>query len=195
MPKNEVQQHRILIVSNSEKFDAIVKNSLDIRRFLSLDVRKSAAAARQCVLERDYDLMVVNCPLPDEFGTELADFVAEKSTVSILLVCPVDVSSEVADRMADQGVMVLGKPFYRDTLKVDIRILTAFQERLWGTKKQLEAAESKSKELLIIYRAKLLLMENQGLTEDEAHRYLGRLAMNMGISRKRAAEQIVEEYE
>ena len=45
----------------------------------------------------------------------------------------------------------------------------------------------------MVSRAKLLLVEKKHMTEDEAHRYIGKLAMDGGVSRGIAARQIVEE--
>ena len=57
------------------------------------------------------------------------------------------------------------------------------------------AAEEKLNELKIVSRAKILLVEKKGMTEDEAHRHIGKRAMDAGVSRRRIAEEITEELE
>ena len=86
MPKSIDTQHSILIVSSSGQFDAIVSRSLT--GYISKDICKSAAIARRFVLERYYDLVVINAPLPDENGEDLAMDVSENCNASILLVPP-----------------------------------------------------------------------------------------------------------
>ena len=83
MPKSMDTQHSILIVSSSGQFDAIVNRSLT--GYISKDICKSAAIARRFVLERYYDLVVINAPLPDENGEDLAMDVSENCNASIIL--------------------------------------------------------------------------------------------------------------
>lgn len=63
---------------------------------------------------------------------------------------------------------------------------------------QMEAgadAREKTEEIRQVDRAKFTLIENRHMSEDEAHRYIGKLAMNNGVSRRRAAAMILDEYE
>ena len=48
-------------------------------------------------------------------------------------------------------------------------------------------------EIRIVSKAKILLVEKKKMTEDEAHRYIGKMAMDHGVSRKRIAEQLIED--
>ena len=48
-------------------------------------------------------------------------------------------------------------------------------------------------ELRLISRVKITLVEKKHMTEDEAHKYIGKFAMDNGLSRKRAAEYIMNE--
>ena len=62
MPKNDFSRRSILIVSADQQFDAFVKKAA--AGFLTIDQRKSAALARRCILEKDYDIVVINALLP-----------------------------------------------------------------------------------------------------------------------------------
>ena len=44
-----------------------------------------AAGARRELLEQSYDLVIINAPLPDEFGTRLALDVCDHSGAGVLL--------------------------------------------------------------------------------------------------------------
>ena len=45
----------------------------------------------------------------------------------------------------------------------------------------------------VVNKAKLVLINKKKMSEDEAHRYIGKLAMDNGISRGRAAERILDD--
>ncbi len=183
--------HSILIVSASEQFDAIVKRSLT--GFTTINVVKSGALARRNVLEKDYNLIVINSPMPDETGIDLALDISEKSRASILLVTPKDIYDEVLEKVTDYGILVLFKPFPKGRADQAVRYLVAVQDKMYRLEKKNLALEEKMEELRTVSRAKLLLVERKHMTEDEAHRYIGKNAMDNGVSRKRIAEMILED--
>lgn len=191
MARNTDIQHSILIVSASEQFCAIVKKSLV--GFLTIDVKKSAALARRSVLEKYYDIVVVNGPLPDESGEDLALMITEKCNASILMVIPREVFDDVTERVTDHGIMVVPKPAPKGRIDKAIRFLVATQNRFHKLEKKTLSVEEKMDEIRTVSKAKLLLVEKRHMSEDDAHRYIGKLAMDNGVSRKRVAEKLLEE--
>ena len=87
MHRQSDMRYSILIVSSSERFVHLVKKSLD--GFITIDVRKSGSLARRSLVERDYDIIVINAPLPDESGIELVRDASDRSRALILFVTPV----------------------------------------------------------------------------------------------------------
>ncbi len=195
MPKREDIQHSVLVVSASESFNEIVKKSLPPGDLPTTDFQKSSSLARRRILERYYDLVLINAPLPDETGLEVAFDVAEQSQASVLLVVPKDVYEEVTEQVADLGVLALAKPFTLRRMDKAIRFLLATQNKLHLLEKKIRKAEEKLEEFKVVSRAKFLLVERKHMTEDEAHRLIGKQAMDAGISRGRAAQRILDDLE
>ena len=191
MPKFEDIQHSVLIVSASRQFLEIAGRSLDPVHLV--ETKKSAATARRCILERYYDLIIINAPLPDETGEELAVDITEQCRAAILLVVPQDIYEDVAQAVTDYGILVLARPFPRGRMDKMIRFLLADQNKVRQIENQMLALEEKLEDLRIINKAKFFLVEQKGMTEDEAHRAIGRQAMNEGVSRRRIAERIMDE--
>ena len=193
MPKKEDIQHSVLIVSAAESFDALVRRSL--KGFLMVDTRRNGASARRYILERYYDLVVINAPLPDETGEQLALDVAQQCSASVLLVAPADVFEEVLEHVTDFGILVLPKPMPRGRVDKAVRYLLALQSRIRPLEEKLRKEKEKAEELRIVNRAKFLLVEKKHMTEDEAHRLIGKMAMDRGFTRKRIAEELLDELE
>ena len=186
-------EHSILTVSASGEFDGIVKRALKPGTFMSVEFQKSGSNARRHILERFVDIVVINAPLPDEPGSELALDITEKCSASVLLVVPKDSYQETLEKVNDRGILLVAKPFPRGRIDRALSFLTAFQDRLRGLEKELQSTREKLDEIRIISKAKLLLIEKKHLSEDEAHRFIGKAAMKDGISRARAAERIMED--
>ena len=193
MPKIEDCAHSALIVSASDQFDAVAKKSLT--RFITIETRKSGALARRAALERDYDLVIINGPLPDENGIELSLDIAEKNNGNVLLVIPQDNYEDILDQVTDQCVLVITKPSPKGRLDKAIRLLIAIRNKQYAYEQKAAAVQEKLEELRIVSKAKLLLVEKKHMSEDDAHKYIGKLAMNNGVSRKYAAERILDEFE
>lgn len=191
MPRKSDIHHSILIVSDSERFQTIVKKSL--AGFLTIDVRKSASHARRSILERYYNLVVIDSPLSDEIGDALAIDIAENSHTSVLVVTPQELCEDVMERVTDYGVLVMPKPFENGRMDKAIRYLIAQQDHMLMLEKKYISLEEKMEELRLVSKAKILLVEKKQMTEDEAHRFIGKQAMNRGISRRKIAEEILDD--
>jgi response regulator NasT len=185
-------QHSLLIVSGQEKFETLVKNSLEEKKMMSVETRHSAASARRALLERYFDLVLINAPLPDENGVALALDAAENRQMAVLLAVPQDVAGEITDRVVDAGVLVAGKPLPRGGLGRSVRFLMATLEKLHEFRKKVEKAEERLEEQRILFRAKLVLIEQKGITEEEAHRLIQKQAMDSGLPLRRVAEEILD---
>lgn len=191
MRRDDYKQRSILIVSLDQQFDAIVKKAA--AGFLTIDQRKSASLARRCLLERDYDIVAIHAPIGNETGEELALDIAEKGSSSVLLSVPRDLYEKIAERMIDRGILVLPRPVENREIEMAVRFLTALLTRTEKLEKKLRTMEEKLEELRIVSKAKVLLVERKKITEEEAHRFIGKKAMDRGVSRKRVAEAILEE--
>ena len=66
------QSYSVLLVSASAKFMDSVLPLLPERSFSPITKAPDVSSARRCLLERSYDLLIINAPLPDEFGTNFA---------------------------------------------------------------------------------------------------------------------------
>lgn len=193
MSKEKDISHSILIISSSEQFEVQVKKFLV--GFRTIEVRKTEVLARQAVLEQSYDLVALRLPLPDGMGLDLAMDIVENSTSSVMVMVPRELYEEVANELSSYGILVL--PFSEESFQLEktISYMKARQDIIYRLSQKIQKAEEKTEEVRIVSKAKLMLMEEKAMSEDEAHRFIGRMAMNHGISRKKAAEEIMEELE
>ena len=195
MAKREDIQHSVLIVSSSDKFDALVRRSLSPRDYASVESKKNSGLARRCILERYYDLVIINVPLQDERGEDLALDVTENCNASVLLVVPQEIYGDLLEAVTDYGILIIPKPVPRGEIDKAIRFLTATQNKIHSLERKLQASQEKMEELRLVNKAKILLIERKHLTEDDAHRLIGKQAMDHGLSRGSIARRIIEDLE
>jgi len=186
-------QHSILIVSSSDRFALLVKKSL--KNYITIDIAKSSSFARRYILEKDYSLVVIDSPLPDETGEDLALDITERRDASVMLIAPEEISGFVMENAADHGILVIRKPAPAGQIDKAIRFLSAVQNKIARLKQKTRKAEEKLEESRAVNRAKLLLVEKKGFTEESAHKFIGKQAMNRRVSRKRIAQRIIEDLD
>ena len=73
-------------------------------------------------------------------------------------------------------------------------MLCSTRERLVRMEKREKSFEEKIREIKDINRAKLLLMENESMSEEEAHKFIEKTAMNKRASRDAVAKAVIERY-
>ena len=191
MADSKRRQHDVLVVSSYEKFAASAERALSDGRYREIEVRKSASVARRDLLERSYDVAIINIPLSDEPGVELALDIATRYSTGVIITASSEISEDVAERVTDYGIIVIPKPATTRAVSRNVRLLCAILDRLKSTEKKVLSLEEKMEEIRIVNRAKWKLISDKEMKEDEAHRYIGRLAMDRCISRREVAEEIL----
>ncbi len=185
--------HRVLLASSSEKGKAQWEKLLGEGGFRDLGFAASGGEARRLLLSGDWDILVVNAPLSDEFGHQLVMDAAEEGC-GALLVVKSELWEEVSARVTSSGVLTLGKPFSRGIFAQALGLLQASQAKAERYRAENEKLRAKLEELRVISRAKCLLVEYLHLNEEQAHKYIERQAMEERRTRRAIAEEILREY-
>ena len=153
----------------------------------------SAGEAKRMLLETDVDLVILNAPLRDEFGTQLALNLAQDN-LCVLMLVPAESFDAVCYKVEDEGILTLSKPVSRNGLLGAIKLLTAMRGKLRKLDRQNQALQEKMQDIRTVNRAKWLLIEIKRMTENEAHYYIEKQAMDMRLSRREVAEEIIRYY-
>ncbi len=179
-PTGQMYEHICELLPNDE-FDPIVNVS-------------SAGEARRLLSSTDFDLLVVNAPLTDEFGVDFVQNYVE-TPIGILFLCKSDIYDQVSARLEDFGVLTLPKPINRQILFTAIKLAAAVHARLGLFEEKNRTLREKMADIRVVDRAKWLLIGNLNMTENDAHYYIEKQAMNSRLSRREVAEHIIRTYD
>lgn len=184
----------VLIVSSAERLNATMLSSLPESRYQPITAVPDASAASRMLLERPFDLVIVNTPLPDQFGTRFALDVCEKTAAGDLLLVKAEHYADIDARVSPYGVLTLSKPTSAGLFSQSLQLLAATHARLRRMEQKTASMEEKMEEIRMVNRAKWLLIEQLKMTEQQAHRYIEKQAMDRCITRRAVAEQILATY-
>ncbi len=156
---------------------------------------RSGGEARRMLVAVDYDLIIINAPLTDENGLDLSITAADNSLAGILLIVKNDATDIVRSHVEGEGVAVIGKPIPTAELMRSMQLLLAVHRRYMGLRKENSRLKVKLEEIRTVDRAKLLLIDALHMTENQAHKFIEKQAMDLRITRKAVAERIINTYD
>lgn len=186
--------YSVLVVSASESFNASLSPLLPDSKFSPVRYENSVSSAKRATLERAYDFVIINSPLPDDTGLRFAIDLCGLKTTAVLLMVRSELYGSTYDKVAEHGVYILSRPTSKSMVSFAMDWLITTRERLKKFEQKTLSTEEKMQEIRIVNHAKWLLIDNLKMTEADAHRYIERQAMNRCISKREVAEEIVKTY-
>lgn len=185
--------YAVLVVSRNEKFNTSINSLLTDNIYYPVVFAGSASAARRALLEQQFDIVIINTPLNDEFGSRLALDVSSDRNVVSLLIVRTENYEEICAKVIPEGVFVLRKPATQSAVVDALSWLSAAREKIRRMEKSTFSLEERMEEIRIFNRAKWRLIEQSHLSEEEAHKYIERLAMDQCITKRQAAEALLSD--
>nr|WP_302656748.1 ANTAR domain-containing protein [uncultured Agathobaculum sp.] len=184
---------RILVVSSTEKTHAMLAQFLSSCGVQSQLCRAMAGSeARRALVDGEFALVLINTPLPDEFGHELAQLAANDTMAGVILLAKAEIADSVAEKVEDDGVFVVPKPLSRVLFMQALRMTRAARSRLSGLQSENRRLQKRIEDIRLVDRAKCLLIECCGMSEPEAHSYIEQQAMNRRCPKREVAQKIID---
>ncbi len=187
-------RYSVLVVSSSEKFDRALSALLPEDRYGPVATASDVSHARRLLLEKSFDIVIINTPLPDDFGTEFALDVCENSATGVLLLVRAEHYPDINAKVSPYGVLVVSRPASAQTVTQSLLLLCGTRERLRRMERKTASIEEKMEEIRLVNRAKWILIEQMKMTEQQAHRYIEKQAMDRCVTRRAIAEKILSMY-
>ncbi len=187
--------YSVLLVSSAPKITAALQSMLSSAHYEPVVVATSASAARKLLIDNEYDIVVVNSPLSDEFGTRFALEARERNSAEMLLITSADQYDETFNRVMENGIVVLSRPMSAPMFKQSLRTLCTMCERMRSMQKKQSSIEEKMAEIRVVNHAKWLLIEYLSMSEADAQHYIEKQAMNSRISKREVAQRVIKAYE
>ena len=190
----EERVYSVLVVSAAEKVNKALCSILTLAHCSPIRVVTSVSAAKRAWNERSFDFVIINAPLPDDVGADLAVDIGASQSAVVLLLLPSEIYTIVREKTAGEGVFTLGKPVSHAAFSTALDWMVCIREKLGKLEKKTLSIEEKMEEIRLVNRAKWLLISKLQMDENQAHRYLEKQAMDRCIPRRDVAKEIIKTY-
>ncbi len=184
-----------LLITSSEKGITFFTEMLHSISCDTIITAKSCGEARRLLLQREFDLCIINAPLSDESGENLSKHIASLETSQVILIVSTEYFDDVSEIVEDYGVITVAKPVNRNLFWSALKLAKASQSRLKRIQSEKSKLNQKIEDIRIIDRAKCILISHLKMNENEAHKYIEKQAMDMRMTRRDVAEGILRTYE
>ena len=186
----EADSHSVLLVSHDSKIISQISAFL-VPPLFELTTTTDFNEARRLATERSFNIIIADSG--DGYDTDFAMNISE-SYSTILLLVPNEHFDEISYRVEGYGILTITKPFEPFYFYNMMKIAIAVQYKVQVLSSQTTKLKVKMEEIKQINRAKMLLMQNMNMSEQEAHRYIEKEALDRGMKRIAISEEIIKTY-
>lgn len=189
---NTIMPEAVLLVSSAKGQQALGQLLQAVAR-PQVFTAAGGAEARRLLLAQDFDTVIINAPLLDENGPDLAVLAVRQCQASVLLLLKAEALG-LQPQLEAEGVLVLPKPLNRAALEQTLTLLRVVNFRQRQLVVENRRLRQKLEDERLIGRAKCQLAVNCQLSEPEAHAWLEKEAMNRRETKREVAEAVIRKY-
>ena len=184
-----MENNRIFLAGVNEAFLAKLQNLLERASFQVLGTASSSTETIRRCRETPPEVLVLTQRLRGGNGMETAELLQDVTQSVVLL----DQESLTSQKSGD--IVYLQMPVHPDIFINTVTVLSKVGSRFHTLCSRISTLEENMKEQKKINRAKGKIMQAFAITEDEAHAFLRKIAMNRRLRLAEAAESILQEID
>ena len=184
---------KVLLVSSSENFSSGISKALALRSY-NLVIIDKIEKAKLMLFENEFDIVIINAPVIDDFGIDFAIDTSIKYGCGVIMFVKSELEIEVYYKTYQYGILTLTKPTSTEIFLQSLRLIQSTIIKKENDYIKPKGLAERLEEIKLINTAKVLLISHKHLTEDEAHKYLEKRAMNLRKPKVVIAREIIDEY-
>jgi AmiR/NasT family two-component response regulator len=186
-----MDQIRTIIADDESIIRMDLKEMLTNLGYLVVGEAGDGASAVNLARELRPDIVIMDIKMPGMDGIEAARILTQESIAPVLLLTAFS-QQELVERAKEAGVVgYLVKPFRESDLGPAIEIALARFKEFRSLGERIEDLEETLATRKAVDRAKGILMDTQGMTENEAFRKIQKMSMNTRKPMREVAEAII----
>ncbi len=186
---------KALLISHSQQNANSLSELLKTEGYEFISTTKTSKDAKKLAEHEEFDLICINAPLIEETGIELSEYFAKKTRSCVVIIVPQKNADKVSDLLTEHGVLVIAKPINKHLFHHYLQFTECFKMRMLRVEEENQKLRHMVEDMKIINRAKFLLITCLNMSEEQAHRYLEKQAMDLRVSKVQVAMQVIKTYE
>ncbi|NEG96142.1 response regulator [Bifidobacterium primatium] len=187
---------RTVVVAEDE---ALIRlDIVESLRGAGYDVVGEAASGQEAVdlvKELVPDVVVMDVKMPGKDGITAAKEIAEENLAPVVMLTAFS-QQNLVEKAADAGAMAyVVKPFVPEKLFPALEVAISRFDQMNALRDEVSDMKARFEARKRVDRAKGLLMENMGLTESEAFRWIQKTSMDRRLTMQEVADAVIEQVQ
>lgn len=173
---------KVILAFENEKTAERIRDVIEISGLAGCILCRSAAEVKRLVQKQRIATVICGYKLPDQ--------TAESMMEDLPISCAVLVVAKqtMLDMIGCDEIFKLAAPVTRSDLLASVRMLMQTGRRM----DRMARSQRTGEERAIVERAKHILMDRNGMSEEQAHRFLQKQSMDSGIKLVQTAQMILD---
>jgi response regulator NasT len=186
-----VERTRVIIADDESLIRMDLREMLTNLGYLVVGEAGDGRSAVNLARELRPDIVIMDVKMPDMDGIEAARILTEERIAPVLLLSAYS-QQELVQRARQAGVAgYLVKPFRESDLTPAIEVVLARFSEFRALEREVASLTDALETRKLVDRAKGILMDTQGLNENDAFRRIQKMSMNNRKSMRSVAEAII----
>lgn len=182
---------RILIADDESIIRLDLKNVLEGMGHTVVAEASDGKTAVDLARKSEVDLAILDIKMPEMDGLDAAKIITEEKICPVLLLTAYS-QQDLIQRAKEAGVFgYLVKPFKEADLLPAIEIAISRYREMEALETEIGTLQEKMEARKLIDRAKGILMDKRGMTEQDAFRWIQTQSMNARKSMRELAEAVI----
>lgn len=189
----DAEQVRIVIAEDEAIIRLDLKESLEDEGYLVVGETGRGDEAVDMVRTLEPDVAILDIKMPGKDGIEVAREINHHRLAAVLLLTAFS-QRDLIQQASEAGALAyLVKPFQRSELVPAIELALGRFRDLRAIEGEAAALAERLETRKVVDRAKGRLMDEQGMTEGDAYRYLQQQAMERRSNMRAVAEEVLSD--
>lgn len=186
-----MERTRVIIADDESLIRMDLREMLTNLGYLVVGEAADGRSAVNLARELRPDIVIMDVKMPDMDGIEAAKVLTEERLGPVLLLSAYS-QQELVQRARQAGVAgYLVKPFRESDLTPAIEVVLARFSEFRSLEREVQSLNDALETRKLVDRAKGILMDTQGLNENEAFRRIQKMSMNNRKSMRSVAEAVI----
>ncbi|MGM9948263.1 ANTAR domain-containing response regulator [Floccifex sp.] len=186
-----INKRKVLIISSGEKLLPVLKEMMPMSEY-SCFISKTVHDAKIKLRSESFDFVIIQTPVKDEFGIKSSQEISHIYDVSVILLVKNDIFDTVVYRLKEESIFVVSLPTSKQVLYQTLCLMNTFVSQKEKAQMEIKKLRKKLKDQQIISQAKLVLIEQYHWSEEKAHHYIEKVAMDASITKIEVATRLLE---
>lgn len=173
---------KVILAFESAKTAERIRDVIEGSGLAGCILCRSAAEVKRLVQKQRVTTVICGYKLPDQTAESMAEDLPISCAVLVVAV------QTMLDMVGSDDIFKLAAPVTRSDLLASVRMLMQSGRRM----DHIARTQRTDEEQATVERTKRVLMERNGMSEEQAHRFLQKKSMDSGIKLSQTAQMILD---